>query len=232
MYVKITPDPSMISFQPNIAQPFKARTKSNLQVQIRDSIDVLFQEYQKSINGNTHDAMIGIDNELNLKMSKRSIPEILMEKPSPTPLRKCNDMNGILGKLIIYIINFANFFFMELIRLFWIFFVYSVSKILNFSETGGSNAFNYISFILAILTLVVNINNNINNNNNNLNQFNLNIADNNNANANVNNNNANVINVMPPGRKKRSLIEFVCQKDKYCKHVFGKILTKRNDGWR
>ena len=56
---------------------------------------------------------------------------------------------------------------------------------------------------MAILTLVVNINNNINNNNNNLNQFNLNIADNNNANANVNNNNANIVNVMPPGRKKR-----------------------------
>ena len=50
---------------------------------------------------------------------------------------------------------------------------------------------------------MVNINNNINNNNNNLNQFNLNIADNNNANANVNNNNANIVNVMPPGRKKR-----------------------------
>ena len=68
---------------------------------------------------------------------------------------------------------------------------------------GGSNAFNTISFILAILTLVVNTNNNINNNNNNLNQANLNTASNNNANANSNNNNANVINVMPPGKKKR-----------------------------
>ena len=68
---------------------------------------------------------------------------------------------------------------------------------------GGSNAFNYISFVLAILTLVVNTNNNINNNNNNLNQANLNTASNNNANANSNNNNANVINVMPPGKKKR-----------------------------
>ena len=109
MYVKITPDPSMISFQPNIAQPFKARTKSNLQVQIRDSIDALFQEYQKSINGNTQDTMIGIDDALNVKMSRRSIPEILMEKPNPTPLRKCNDMNGILGKLVIYVGNFPNF---------------------------------------------------------------------------------------------------------------------------
>ena len=35
---------------------------------------------------------------------------------------------------------------------------------------GGSNAFNYISFVLAILTLIVQTNNNINNNNNNLNQ--------------------------------------------------------------
>ena len=68
---------------------------------------------------------------------------------------------------------------------------------------GGSNAFNTISFILAILTLVVNTNNNINNNNNNLNQANLNTASNNNANANSNNNNANVINVMPPGKKRR-----------------------------
>ena len=76
---------------------------------------------------------------------------------------------------------------------------------------GGANAFNYVSFILAILTLVVNINNNINNNNNNLNQFNLNIADNNNANSNVNNNNANIVNVMPPGRKKRGTHEIVFQ---------------------
>ena len=35
---------------------------------------------------------------------------------------------------------------------------------------GGSNAFNYISFVLAILTLIIQTNNNINNNNNNLNQ--------------------------------------------------------------
>ena len=98
MYVKITTEPSMMSFQPNIAEPFKTRTKSNLQVQIRDSIDALFQEYQKSINGHTHETMLGTDNLLNVKTSKRSVPEILMEKPNPTPLRKCNDMNGILGK--------------------------------------------------------------------------------------------------------------------------------------
>jgi hypothetical protein len=31
----------------------------------------------------------------------------------------------------------------------------------------------------------------------------LNVASNNNANANVNNNNANVVNVMPPGKKRK-----------------------------
>ena len=111
MYITITMEPSMIPFKPNISQPSKTGTKSILQVQIRNSIDALFQEYQKSINGNTHDTIIRIDNELNVKTSKRSIPEILMEKPSPTPLRKCNDMNGILGKLLFYIINFPNFHF-------------------------------------------------------------------------------------------------------------------------
>jgi hypothetical protein len=40
-------------------------------------------------------------------------------------------------------------------------------------QTGGQNAFNYVSFVVAILTLVVNVNNNINNNNNNLNQAKL-----------------------------------------------------------
>merc|ERR1711860_133067 len=51
---------------------------------------------------------------------------------------------------------------------------------------GGSNAFNYVSFVVGILTLVVNVNNNLNNNNNNLNQANVNTASNNNANANSN----------------------------------------------
>merc|ERR1712038_2235798 len=68
---------------------------------------------------------------------------------------------------------------------------------------GGSNAFNYVSFVIGILTLVVNVNNNINNNNNNLNQANINTASNNNANANSNNNNANIVNVMPPGKKRK-----------------------------
>ena len=123
MYAKIITEPTMIPFQPNIAQPFKARTKSTLQVQIRDSIDALFQEYQKSINGYTHDEVLKIDGSLNVKTSKRSIPEILMEKPSPAPLRKCNDMNGILGKLLFYIIIFPNFHFFDI-------FVYLVFEIL------------------------------------------------------------------------------------------------------
>ena len=102
----------------------------------------------------------------------------------------------------------------------------------NFLFKGGSNAFNYVTLIMAILTLVVNVNNNINNNNNNLNQFSGNVVGNNNANANTNNNNGNqkivycydtciyvnlvckcinksiihlgnIVNVMPPGKKKR-----------------------------
>ena len=72
--------------------------------------------------------------------------------------------------------------------------------------SGGQNAFNYVSLVMAILTLIVNVNNNINNNNNNLNQFSGNVVGNNNANANTNNLNGNIVNVMPPGkRRKRSL---------------------------
>ena len=70
-------------------------------------------------------------------------------------------------------------------------------------HAGGQNAFNYVSLIMAILTLVVNVNNNLNNNNNNLNQFSGNVVGNNNANANTNNNNGNVVNVMPPGKKRK-----------------------------
>ena len=117
MYITITMEPSMIPFKPNISQPFKTGTKSILQVQIRNSIDALFQEYQKSINGHTHETMLGTDNLLNVKTSKRSVPEILMEKPNPTPLRKCNDMNGILGKLLIHILNFPNY---KYPKYFWI----------------------------------------------------------------------------------------------------------------
>ena len=77
---------------------------------------------------------------------------------------------------------------------------HTYSKFTSFCFTGGQNAFNYVSLVLAILTLVVNVNNNLNNNNNNLNQFSGNVVGNNNANANSNNNNGNVVNVMPPGK--------------------------------
>ena len=91
---------------------------------------------------------------------------------------------------------------------------------------GGSNAFNFLSFVAGVITLVtskklvnilftfhlqfdeffwqiVNVNNNVNNNNNNLNGVNGNANNNQNNNANVNNNAANVILVMPGRRKKR-----------------------------
>ena len=85
---------------------------------------------------------------------------------------------------------------------------------------GGSNAFNFLSFVAGVITLVslffalikinitsnnmqiVNVNNNVNNNNNNLNGVNGNANNNQNNNANVNNNAANIILTMP-GRKKR-----------------------------
>ena len=60
---------------------------------------------------------------------------------------------------------------------------------------GGSNAFNYVSFVIGILTLVVNVNNNINNNNNNNNNLNINAVDSSNVVANFNTNNANQVKV-------------------------------------
>ena len=119
MYIDLLSQPSMIPLElrktyfdsklvSGNTQPSEPRTNSNLQAQISDSIDILFQEYQKSLLENRHDGMLGIKNSINGKTSKRSIPEILMEKPNPTPLRKCNDMNGLLGKLLFYITNFPN----------------------------------------------------------------------------------------------------------------------------
>ena len=69
---------------------------------------------------------------------------------------------------------------------------------------GGSNAFNFINFVAAVVTLVVNINNNINNNNNNLNNVAVNTNNANNADANVNNAGANIVIAMP-GRRRRSV---------------------------
>lgn len=69
---------------------------------------------------------------------------------------------------------------------------------------NGSNALSYMSFVAAIITLVLNINNNINANNNNNNQVNLNFGNNNNLVTNLNQNVGNNFNLMfPPGRKRR-----------------------------
>ncbi len=70
---------------------------------------------------------------------------------------------------------------------------------------GGSNAFNFLSFVAGVITLVVNVNNNVNNNNNNLNGINANVNSQENNNANANSNAANIILAMPGRRKKRSL---------------------------
>ena len=68
---------------------------------------------------------------------------------------------------------------------------------------GGKNAFHLVTLVVALVTLVVNVTNSLNNNNNNLNSNSLNSAQNSNVDANVNSNSANVVNVMPPGRKRR-----------------------------
>jgi len=74
------------------------------------------------------------------------------------------------------------------------------------SIISGGKAVDFAAFAIGILTLVININNNINNNNNNNNNLNFNAVDSSNIVANFNTNNANQVNVMPPGRKKRSVI--------------------------
>ena len=80
-------------------------------------------------------------------------------------------------------------------------------KCRNTSSLGvasGSNALSYMSFVAAVITLVLNINNNINANNNNLNRVNLNYGSNKNTLTNLNQNVGNNFNLMfPPGKKKR-----------------------------
>ena len=77
----------------------------------------------------------------------------------------------------------------------------------SYGVASGSNALSYMSFVAAVITLVVNINNNINANNNNNNQVNLNFGNNNNLVTNLNQNVGNNFNLMfPPGkRRKRSI---------------------------
>ena len=61
-----------------------------------------------------------------------------------------------------------------------------------------------MSFVAAVITLVLNINNNINANNNNLNRVNLNYGSSKNTITNLNQNVGNNFNLMfPPGKKKK-----------------------------
>merc|ERR1712043_34408 len=74
----------------------------------------------------------------------------------------------------------------------------------SYGVASGSNALSYMSFVAAVITLVININNNINANNNNNNQVNLNFGNNNNLVTNLNQNVGNNFNLMfPPGRRRR-----------------------------
>ncbi|XP_042867996.1 exonuclease 1-like [Penaeus japonicus] len=76
---------------------------------------------------------------------------------------------------------------------------------------AGFNTFNYLTFVTGVITLVVNANNNINNNNNNNNLNNNNDISNNNVNANTNTQNANQVVIFPPGRKRRSIADWLLQ---------------------
>merc|ERR1739845_119215 len=74
----------------------------------------------------------------------------------------------------------------------------------SLAVASGSNALSYMSFVAAVITLVLNINNNINANNNNLNRINLNFGANKNTVTNLNQNVGNNFNLMfPPGKKRR-----------------------------
>ena len=77
----------------------------------------------------------------------------------------------------------------------------------SYGVASGANALSYMSFVAAVITLVININNNINANNNNNNQVNLNFGNNNNLITNLNQNVGNNFNLMfPPGRRRRRSI--------------------------
>ena len=66
------------------------------------------------------------------------------------------------------------------------------------------SGFSYMSFVAAVITLVLNINNNINANNNNLNRINLNYGSSKNTLTSLNQNVGNNFNIMlPPGKKKK-----------------------------
>ena len=74
----------------------------------------------------------------------------------------------------------------------------------SLAVASGSNALSYMSFVAAVITLVLNINNNINGNNNNLNRINLNYGSSKNTITSLNQNVGNNFNLMfPPGKKKK-----------------------------
>lgn len=74
----------------------------------------------------------------------------------------------------------------------------------SLAVASGANAVSYMSFVAAVITLVLNINNNINANNNNLNRVNLNYGSSKNTVTNLNQNVGNNFNLMfPPGKKKK-----------------------------
>ncbi|CAL4116546.1 unnamed protein product [Meganyctiphanes norvegica] len=70
---------------------------------------------------------------------------------------------------------------------------------------SGHSTFDYLSFVTAIISMVLNANNNINDNNDNNNINDDNSASNNNVDANSNSNTGNQIIVMPGGRRRRRL---------------------------
>ena len=77
-------------------------------------------------------------------------------------------------------------------------------NIQSLAVASGSNALSYMSFVAAVITLVLNINNNINANNNNLNRINLNYGSSKNTLTSLNQNVGNNFNIMlPPGKKRK-----------------------------
>ena len=76
---------------------------SIVQTRIREELNKLLLEYQEPIFKaiKSENTVNTINEDLEIVRSQRSIPEINMRKPNAPKLRKCNDMNGILGKKIL-----------------------------------------------------------------------------------------------------------------------------------
>ena len=73
---------------------------SIVQTRIREELNKLLLEYQEPIfkARKSENTVNTVNENLEIVRNQRSIPEINMRKPTTTKLRKCNDMNGILGK--------------------------------------------------------------------------------------------------------------------------------------